>query len=61
MTVGTKTVLWPLVFANVGTLVCLISGRANPVAAALGLVLVVLGLGLLLRYYIIARGRRGVS
>jgi hypothetical protein len=59
--IGTKTLLWPLVFANGGTLVCLIFGRSNLVASGLGLASVVLGLVLMMRYAVSQRARANSS
>ena len=54
---GTKTAFWPVIIANSGTLICLLSGRRNPLASAFGLGLAALGILLILRYAI--NRRRG--
>jgi hypothetical protein len=48
--IGTKTVFWPLVLANGGTLICLIAGRSNVIASGFGVAMAVIGAVLMVRF-----------
>jgi hypothetical protein len=50
-----QNVFWPLIMANGGTLICLIFGRSNLIASALGLAIAVAGAVLLVRYAVARR------
>jgi hypothetical protein len=52
-----QSVFWPLIFANGGTLICLIFGRTNLVASGIGLAIVVLGAVLMVRYAVARKAR----
>ena len=59
--IGTKSLFWPAIITNLGTLTVLVFGRRNPAISSVGIGVLVVGLLLMLRYALARQRSRNSS